>query len=79
MADSCHASQPVSNRIDLPGGGVALHLGPKEEVPEMQRIINARYDFSITFCRSKGWSEELEELSIEQILEIRQQEGWKNP
>ncbi len=69
----------MSNRINLPGGGVTIHTGPAEEVPEAQRVIDVRYAFSMSYCRSKGWPEEPAKLSIEQILEIREQEGWKNP
>jgi hypothetical protein len=67
------------NKIDLPGGGAAFHPGSKEESAEMQRVVNARHAFSLAYCRSKGWPEIPEKLSFEKILEIRAQEGWKNP
>jgi hypothetical protein len=33
----------------------------------------------MAYCRTKGWPEDAAKLSIEQIMEIRAQEGWKNP
>lgn len=66
-------------RIDLPGGGTAIHLGGSEETALAQRLINARHAFVIAYCKSKGWSEVAKELSFDQIMEIREQEGWKNP
>ena len=43
----------------------------------MIEIITGRHNFSIEYCKNKGW--DFENLSIEQILEIRQQDGWKEP
>lgn len=40
-------------------------------------ILEARRIFNTHFCKEKGW--DLDNLSIEQVLEIRKQEGWKNP
>jgi len=46
-------------------------------IPEEQSIIlKSRYDFSLKYAKDKGWNEE---LSMEQIMEIRNQKGWKNP
>lgn len=40
-------------------------------------IIKARDNVIRIICAEKGWK--LEELNFEQILEIRQDERWKNP
>ena len=42
-----------------------------------QKIINARHNFILDYCKQKGWK--MEDLSFEQILEIRKQDEWKNP
>lgn len=69
-----------SKLVELPlGGGTVLVLGSNEEIAEQERLIAARAAFVVTYCRAHGWPEEPRELSIAQILEIREQEGWKNP
>ena len=45
--------------------------------PEMQNILLARDAFIDKYCAEKGWTKAT--LTIEQILEIRAQDGWKNP
>lgn len=69
----------VSHIIRIPGGGKVLHPGTKEEANEHQRIIDARGAFVQQYIKEKGWSESFADLSIDQIMEIRTQEGWKNP
>jgi len=44
---------------------------------QQAHTIKARVEFVQQYCQEKGWNKD--ELSIEQILEIRQQEAWKNP
>ena len=45
--------------------------------PEDQaKIMQARHDFSLKYSEGKGWGGE---LSIEQILEIRNQKDWIKP
>jgi hypothetical protein len=46
----------------------------KEKLSEM---IERRNNFSVNYCKEKGWTTILENLTIEQIMEIRQQQGWK--
>lgn len=50
-----------------------LKVTPTDNV---QNVINARHDFSVRFCDQKGW--DFNTLSIEQIMEIRAQDEWKN-
>lgn len=49
----------------------------KSEQEKVNEMIKRRNDFSINYCKEKGWTTVIEELSIEQIMEIRQQQGWK--
>lgn len=46
---------------------------------EQEAFLIARGEFAKEYCRKKGWPVEPEKLSIEQIMEIRQQDGWKQP
>ena len=39
------------------------------------QIIKSRDGFARTYCAERGW--DIENLSIEQLLEIRRQSGWK--
>lgn len=65
--------------IHAPGIGPVLHLGTDAQAHDAQRIINGRAEFTREYCRSKGWPESPDELSFEQIFEIRAQPGWKEP
>jgi len=42
-------------------------------------FLQKRGEFAKQYCVKKGWSAEFTKLSIEQILEIRNQPEWKNP
>jgi hypothetical protein len=53
-------------------GGITLEGGS----PELQTVLLSRSGFIEAYCASKGWAEP---LSIEQVLEIRSQDGWKHP
>lgn len=44
----------------------------------MQRVLEARGAFVTAYCRSKGWPEDPDELTMEQVMEIRAQPEWKN-
>lgn len=57
----------------------AFNFGTKEEADKEQQILNARHAFSMQYMKEKGWGEDFTQLSIQQIMEIRSQEGWKNP
>ena len=45
--------------------------------PAMEKVMLARDAFIDKYCADKGWTKA--SLTIEQILEIRAQDGWKNP
>jgi hypothetical protein len=65
--------------IQIPGGLKAISLGTQSEADKTQAIVNARHAFVQKYCQEQGWSSNPEELSMAQILQIRQQDGWKNP
>lgn len=71
-------------KINVPGFGPVFHSGSPEEVEKHQRLVNARMEFTMNYCREKGWpvpgEPNFEErISIEQVLEVRAQPGWKFP
>ena len=43
--------------------------------PAEMRIIELRDKFARTYCTERGW--DIENLSMEQLLEIRRQPGWE--
>lgn len=69
----------TTKTLKLPGGGTVLLSGSLEEITEQERVIFARHQFSVDYCRARGWPEDVASLKLGQILEIRKQEGWKNP
>lgn len=54
-------------------GGLTIYGATTEQ----ERIIRDRDAFIDEYCRQKGWDKA--NLSFDQILEIRKQDGWKNP
>ncbi len=70
--------------IKVPGAGTVLHPGTDEEVAAHEKFLVARMEFTTRYCQEKGWpvpgEPNFEErISIEQIMEIRKQPGWKDP
>lgn len=64
--------------VRMPGDlGVAITTGTQAEANELQASIDARHAFVQKYCQEQGWDST--NLSINQVLQIRQQEGWKNP
>ncbi len=63
----------------LPFGGTVIHTGTEAQADEHDRIIKARAEFTVAYAQSKGWPNDPADMTIDQILEIRDQEGWKNP
>jgi len=62
--------------LDLGNGIKVCGLSEKDV-----KFLSARHAFVEQYCKAKGWdADDLGKgLTIEQILEIRSQEGWKNP
>lgn len=65
--------------IKVPGGLSILHPGTDAEVEAAESLISRRHKFVQEYCASKGWPTDPAKLSIENILEIRNQAGWKDP
>ena len=62
----------VRKNILLPGGGIAF------QVTESQaKLLQARQKFVENYCCEKGW--DILNLSIDQLMEVRNQPGWQNP
>lgn len=74
------AQGPVRSvkKIDTPIGSV-FHTGTDEEAEATESLLKRRHRFVVSYCESKGWPTDGAELNIDQIMEIRNQEGWKNP
>ena len=47
--------------------------------PEQETFLMARGEFAKKYCIEYDWPTDPSKLSIEQILEIRKQDGWKQP
>jgi hypothetical protein len=58
--------------IALPGG-VTVAGGTQEQ----HTILRMRGEFVAQYCKAKGW--DIDKLSIQQVLEIRNQQAWKTP
>lgn len=69
----------MARRIKIPGLGYAIHMGTDKEADRHQAIIAARHAFTLTYMKEQGWGENIEDLSITQVLEIREQPGWGDP
>lgn len=52
------------------------HFGLNDE---QKKILKAREEFAIKYCAEKGWGSNISDITIDQIMEIRSQEGWKTP
>ena len=65
--------------LKLPGGaGTVVLTGNAEQNAETERLLLARHEFAMDYCKQRGWPEDAAELTIDQILEIRAQPGWKD-
>lgn len=69
--------------IKIPGMGSVMHPGTEEEADEHEKLLKARAAFVAKYCKEKGWplpdEPGFEQLSWDNIMEVRAQEGWKNP
>lgn len=66
-------------KVDLPNGMKAFGLGTASDGKRHQDIISARHAFVLKYMAEKEWGDDPSDLTIEQIIEIRQQNGWKDP
>ena len=46
---------------------------------DQEACLQARGVFFKEYCKNKGWPIDANKLTIDQILEIRKQDSWKNP
>lgn len=67
----------MATTIDIPGGAKLWSPGDLKNDPHA-RIVHNRGRFSQEYAASKGWPTEFSKLSIDQILEIRDQPEWKH-
>jgi hypothetical protein len=67
--------------LHLPTGlSVILPTGTSDKEAEAhQSFLEARYRFAMEYATRKGWPTNIDDLSFEQIMEIRTQPGWKTP
>lgn len=48
-----------------------------EDFINRDSILSARDRFIKSYCKERGW--DLKDLTLSQVMDIRKQEGWKNP
>ncbi len=61
------------------GPSRVIHLGDDESATETQRVLDARGAFTLAYMEKQGWGEDVGRLTVEQIMEIREQPEWKKP
>jgi len=67
-------------KVRLPTGETAYLPGASaEEVTKYEAFLEARFQFAMQYAESQGWGRDVQTLTIKQILEIRNQPGWKTP
>jgi hypothetical protein len=54
-------------------------IGTQDEADKTQALLDARHAFIQKYCKEQGWPADKGQLSITQSMQIRQQDGWKNP
>lgn len=74
-----HFNEKNYNVINIPYGLKVVHFGTDKEAAEHQRVLYARGAFAEKYMKEKGWGENFTDLSIKQIMEIREQKEWKRP
>lgn len=68
----------MSRQVHIPGVGTVV-MADEQQAAATQRLVDGRRQFILDYMRRKGWGDKPESLSIEQIMEIRAQDGWKRP
>lgn len=68
----------------FPSGMFVSHPGGEDEAAKMGDFMAARHQAILTICKEKGWISKDEEfdpskMSVEQLIEVRQDPRWKNP
>jgi len=44
---------------------------------QANEIIKRRHEIVLAYCKEKGWEADPAKMTIEQIMEIRSQQNWK--
>ena len=64
--------------VKIPGGlGVAITTGTQADADDLKATLEGRHTFIQKYCQEQGWDST--NLSMDQVMQIRQQEGWKEP
>lgn len=45
---------------------------------QLEEMINRRHKVVVDYCKKNGWPTNLDNLTMEQIMEIRSQPEWIN-
>lgn len=45
---------------------------------QSDEVIRRRHEIVLVYCKEKGWEADPSKLSIQQIMEIRSQQNWKD-
>ena len=64
-------------KIDIPGTNLQIIAESKDQADSIIKTISGRTSIAQAYCKSKCWPTELEQLTFEQILEIRALPEWK--
>ena len=64
--------------VNVSVGGQRVHLVGNIS-PQQQSLLAKRATFVELYCKDKGWSNDINKLTMAQITEIREQPGWQNP
>ena len=65
----------MAHVVTFPNGGTGISLGPQSP-EEIQALIERRHKVSMDYCEKMGWPQNPEQLSWDQILEIRALPEW---
>jgi hypothetical protein len=55
-----------------------MRQAAEREERQCMSNLEARAAFVSEYCRAKGWPEDPDALTMQQVYEIRAQDGWKN-
>jgi Arc/MetJ family transcription regulator len=73
------AREKLAGALEKMGINAKVVAGGLDGMVDRDEFLSARRDFSKKYAAEQGWGDDLEKLSMDQIMEIRTQEGWKDP
>jgi hypothetical protein len=65
--------------VKLPFGLRTFTLCSDEEALAFAELARKRAEFALAYMKEKGWGSNPDTISIEELMEIRDQPGWKDP